>query len=318
MAKYTPSTLSKETIKEILTSNLTYFEIADTYDISKDSARQIFRSNPEYSYVNSDAGGRRWSKEDEQYLIANYKEKGDFEVGKLLNRTPTAILKKRRNLKLDRHEFHIMENKPARYWSDEEVTFLVDNHSKLTFGDIATELDRPLKGIMLKAQRLGLLSSNRWSKKEDELLKKYYNSSLDQLAFLLDRSKKAIKHRARHLNIKLGSVDKTSIEVTIENILIEIGITYDYNIKLGKDFQFKADFVFGKSVIEVHGDYWHANPLTYTTLNSMQRYTVDKDAIKKEYFESLGYTVYIIWESEILDDIDKISKFVKRIVKENE
>ena len=138
------------------------------------------------------------------------------------------------------------------------------------------------------------------------------------MAFLLDRSKKAIKHRARYLNIKLGSESKTSIEVTIENILIDTGISYTYNTRLGNAFQFKADFVFGKTVIEVHGDYWHANPLTYTALSTMQQYAVEKDAVKKEYFESIGYTVHIIWESEILEDIDKINNFVKRIVKENE
>ena len=317
MVKYTPSTLSKEIIKEILTSNLTYFEIADKYDISKDSARQIFRSNPEYTYVNKDAGGRIWNKEDEQFILDNYKEKGDFEVGKILNRTVGSILRKRVQLGLRRKEFHIVENKPARYWSDKETAFLVDNNLKLTFDAIATKLNRPLKGIMLKALRLGLLSSNRWSKKEDELLKKYYNSSLDQLAFLLDRSKKAIKHRASHLNITLGSVIKTSIEITIENILLDAGIIYEYNIKLGKDFQFKADFVFGKTVIEVHGDYWHANPLTYTILNTMQQYAVEKDAVKKEYFESLGYTVHVIWECEILGDIDKIKKFINNLIEEN-
>ena len=170
---------------------------------------------------------------------------------------------------------------------------------------------------MLKSHKLGLTPSNRWSKKEDELLRKYHNSSSDQLAFLLDRSKKAIKHRAKYLNIKLGSESKTSIEVTIENILIESGVDYQYNIRLGTDFLFRADFVFGKTVIEVHGDYWHANPLTYVVLNPMQQYAVEKDAIKKEYFESIGYTVHIIWEYEILADIDKINKFIKRIVKEN-
>ena len=74
-------------------------------------------------------------------------------------------------------------------WTDEEMAFLVDNKEKLTFDAIASELNRPLKGVMLKAHRLGLIQSNHWSKKEDELLRKYYNSSLDQLAFLLDRSK---------------------------------------------------------------------------------------------------------------------------------
>ena len=317
MKKRTPAQLPKETTKEILTSNLTYFEISDKYNISWDSARQVFKNNPEYTYINKDAGGRKWSTEDEQFIIDNYKEKGDTAVGEILNRTVASVLRKRVQLGLRRKEFHIVENKPARYWTDAEISFLVDNKEKLTFDAIASELDKSLRGVMLKAHRLGLIQSNHWSKKEDELLRKYYNSSLDQLAFLLDRSKKAIKHRARHLNIKLGSESKTSIEVTIENILIDTGVSYTYNTRLGNAFQFKADFVFGKEVIEVHGDYWHANPLTYTVLNAMQQYAVEKDAIKKEYFESIGYTVHIIWESEILDDIDKINKFVKNIVKEN-
>ena len=318
MKKRTPKELSKETIQEILISKLTYIEISDKYNISRDSARQVFRSNPEYPYINKDAGGRGWTREDEQFIIDNYKDKGDFEVGKLLSRTVGSVLRKRVQLGLRRKDFRIIENKPARYWTDSEITFLVDNKEELTFDAIASELDRSLKGVMLKAHRLGLIQSNHWSKKEDEVLRKYYNSSLDQLAFLLDRSKKAIKHRARYLNIKLGSESKTSIEVTIENILLDAGVSYTYNTRIGSAFQFKADFVFGKTVIEVHGDYWHANPLTYTILNTMQEYAVEKDAVKKEYFESLGYTVHVIWECEILEDIDKIKKFINNLIEENE
>lgn len=60
-----------------------------------------------------------------------------------------------------------------------------------------------------------------------------------------------------------------------------------------------------KHIIEINGDYWHCNPKIYkpTDYNISIGMTAEEkwkyDETRKNYLESLGYTVTILWESEI-------------------
>lgn len=64
-----------------------------------------------------------------------------------------------------------------------------------------------------------------------------------------------------------------------------------------------------KLIIEINGDYIHANPKIYkpgdeiilpgNSYLAKEKWEYDK--IRKEYLESLGYTIFIIWESDNLD-----------------
>lgn len=303
--------LSKEEELEVIKSNLTYGELAKKYNVKKEHIRYIFKKHK----VKAINATRDWIEEEERYLKENYLVKSDFEIGQFLKRTAVSILKKRIKLELHRKDFHILYNLPERYWTNDEINFLIENIDKLTFDEIATKLNKSVKSIVVKASKLKLLSKDvKWSEREDDVLKNYSRYSCDQIAFILDRTKKAVVHRAAYLNIKLGKFHLTSIEQKIKNILDAYKVTYRFNIKLGPDFNFKADFVINKIVIEVHGNYWHGNPAVYEHPNEMQRTAIEKDRIKKEYFESLGYTVYEIWETEIEYDINKIKLFIKKIL----
>jgi very-short-patch-repair endonuclease len=65
-----------------------------------------------------------------------------------------------------------------------------------------------------------------------------------------------------------------------------------------------------KIIIEVNGDYIHANPLLYTaddiirlpgsTYTAQEKWDADKK--RTDWLESQGYTVYVIWESDDLDN----------------
>lgn len=62
-------------------------------------------------------------------------------------------------------------------------------------------------------------------------------------------------------------------------------------------------------VIEIYGDYWHANPTQHNPLDVFYRYEGrqtaqeiwDKDRERIEIFTNLGYNVEIVWESEVCD-----------------
>ncbi len=99
-------------------------------------------------------------------------------------------------------------------------------------------------------------------------------------------------------------------------------IVYDYlqnhNIECIPQYpmfnRFVVDFFVpsSKIVIEVLGDYWHANPLKYKDdeLTEKQLKTREKDKIKMDYLTNEGYKVYMIWENDIYKRLDKTMAFI--------
>ena len=78
-------------------------------------------------------------------------------------------------------------------------------------------------------------------------------------------------------------------------------------------------------IIEVNGDFWHANPIKYKsddllpfpvpTGTKMAEEVWKKDARKNDYATKKGYNVIIIWESEMksLSDEDLTGLLLERI-----
>ena len=95
---------------------------------------------------------------------------------------------------------------------------------------------------------------------------------------------------------------KTKIEKTVENKLNELEIPNKYSKILHRKCQY--DFLVGEDILlEVHGDYWHANPEIYgegkKPLNATQKYKIKRDKFKKEFAIKYGYKIFYIWETEI-------------------
>jgi hypothetical protein len=211
-----------------------------------------------------------------------------------LGRSANSVLKKRVKLGLTRKGSHLIDNTPDSHWADEEINFLIENHTKLTYSEISNVLHRTIRAVMIKSSRLGIIGEgSKWSPREDELLYRYSSRSLAELAYLLNRSVRAIKHRISFLGID-KKVSSTGLELKIEDLIKNLNVGYKTQVILGPDFNFRADFVVDKIVIEAHGDYWHGNPIRYPCPNEMQKLAIEKDQLKKSYFEELGFTVYEI------------------------
>jgi len=95
---------------------------------------------------------------------------------------------------------------------------------------------------------------------------------------------------------------KTGIEAVTEVELQRRKIPHKYNKILHRKYQY--DFLIGdKFLLEVHGDYWHANPEIYgpgkRSLNDRQIFKVEQDKSKKVFAEKYGYKIFYIWETEI-------------------
>lgn len=109
-------------------------------------------------------------------------------------------------------------------------------------------------------------------------------------------------------------------EKRIRHCLTELDINFKANKHL---WHYNFDMVFNKIIIEVQGDMWHANPLTYKENDLiMGRMLVksiwDKDAKKKKKAEEKGYKVIYIWEHEISKKPDsELIEMVKSKLLEN-
>jgi very-short-patch-repair endonuclease len=79
---------------------------------------------------------------------------------------------------------------------------------------------------------------------------------------------------------------------------------YENNIQIS---YYNVDFVdkTSRHIIEVYGDYWHCNPKIYDDnymhpyykMTAHQKRKLDEDRV--QYLESLGYSVTVVWESDL-------------------
>jgi hypothetical protein len=114
----------------------------------------------------------------------------------------------------------------------------------------------------------------------------------------------------------------TSIERIIKDTLNNLNVTNKYNKILHQQYQY--DFLINDNILlEVQGDYWHANPLIYDVennnptkkpLNERQKFKINQDKLKNEFAIKYGYKIFYIWETEINNKdfsvLDKIKDYI--------
>jgi G:T-mismatch repair DNA endonuclease (very short patch repair protein) len=147
----------------------------------------------------------------------------------------------------------------------------------------------------------------------DNVRLKISNTNKLKISKLSEDERRKMTEIARS-NVKYVS----SQEVRIQSILNLLNITYTAN---GFLFSYNFDFIFkNKKIIEVQGDFWHANPNKYKEndilLDGLSVKDVwDKDKRKKKLLELKGYEVYYLWENEINNMTDEeLIKKLKEIL----
>jgi len=94
-------------------------------------------------------------------------------------------------------------------------------------------------------------------------------------------------------------------EVLIAETLTKAGIKFKTQVRIGR---FLYDFQIGNILLEVQGDFWHANPKKYKPSDLLPRgpnlkvHASEiwiKDQRKREKGEAAGFVVKQLWESEI-------------------
>lgn len=113
-----------------------------------------------------------------------------------------------------------------------------------------------------------------------------------------------------------GNRSYSSIHRKVVDLCHDVGLDIDIEFKLQKDDSYRYysyDIIINgtKKLIEVYGDYWHANPLKYkprdlilkgSSREMTARYKWDFDKRKNQSANKNGYEVLIVWESDISDE----------------
>ena len=293
----------------------TYEDIATEFSLNKEQVRSIFRKH-KIKKKTKHFKIEDLSKESVEDIINNINNFSFSYFEKKYNTTEKVLrnLLRKHNITKVRVQTFQKENE----WSAEELKVLLENYEVYNNLELCKLLPkRTEKAIIKKAHALGLYRESPWSDSEVNLLKKLSHLPYDNLAFLLERSVKAIKHKYYSLELPLKR-DETTIECFVKNFLISSNVPFVFNTQLTKEFKYRPDFCITskKVIIEVQGDYWHSNPLFYDDEDCTLKQIAsrEKDAIKKEYYESLGYTVVYVWESEIKTDPKNVLQVLNNLL----
>jgi uracil-DNA glycosylase family 4 len=99
--------------------------------------------------------------------------------------------------------------------------------------------------------------------------------------------------------------ENTKPELKCRELLLSLDIK-DFEMHgliSNSSFGCRPDFVFRnrKYVLFIDGDYWHANPEFYSEHDKIQIHTVRVDQIQRGWLRKQGYSVYRLWENELID-----------------
>ena len=109
---------------------------------------------------------------------------------------------------------------------------------------------------------------------------------------------------------------ETVPEKMVRLILEELGIEFKQE-KYLKAKLFRADFLVGTNkVIEVNGDYYHANPEVYShkILTPLQVRNLKNDKIKMDFYKENGFDVLIVWERDLKFNLGKEKEKIKEFI----
>ena len=104
----------------------------------------------------------------------------------------------------------------------------------------------------------------------------------------------------------------------VNNILNEIGINYVRE----KSFEYYAvdNYLLDYNlIIEVQGDFWHANPLKFTSnLTEIQYNRISRDKSKHSYFKNqYNIDILYLWETDLLKHKEMCVELIKEYINSN-
>ncbi len=154
--------------------------------------------------------------------------------------------------------------------------------------------------------------------------KRASEESRRKMSIFQNRSETLKKNRERR-SLQIFPAKDTKPEKIIQSILNEYKITFKkhHRLKLN-NFYHQADIVIEPNhIIEIFGDYWHFNPKKYDgeLIQKRRKKEIkvkevwEEDELILNGMKKLGYKVLVVWESEIKEEIEKVTEKIIHFIK---
>jgi len=162
----------------------------------------------------------------------------------------------------------------------------------------------------------------------NNLKSKYGVENVFQIGYVKDKISKTMiakygteKFSNGRLARGISSISK--LNILFFNILDELGIEFEIELKLPQENNksyYAYDILIGNKIIEINGDYWHANPKIYssdfivlknTSNEKTANYIWEYDKRKINNAINRGYEVKVFWESDIKENKDNVILSIK-------
>lgn len=316
-------------IKEIEVTKEQHNFIVDNYDTFTDNEISELIDLPRYkvcSYRLSLGNKKRdnyseWTKEEEDFLIDNYKDMAYEDIGKSINRSESAIIK--RAISLNLHKTNL--------WSESETEYLNKNYENLDIIDIMKHLNRNYNSIASKANTLGLQkrkSPRFYSKKELSGIKKMFlkGDTILSISEIFDRDRREIYKRLKDMNLyesnHFGKCQKYDGEIF--NSFEELDVykfikSCNVDIKRNKsNFYYKynryyiPDFIINKDIIVEYYGLYTGKKSNSKIINNYNIKTHKKNA----YYNSLkDYSFIAIYPEDLKNNFSGVFDKIKHLIK---
>lgn len=275
----------------------------------------------------------QWTKEEIDFLLKNKDVYSRNALSKILNHSPSNVIKKLKELGVEKKSFskvllkngNIIEgnSNSGNFLIDkqEDIDFIIKNINELSMKRICEHLKCSYHTVYRICERYNIDKQRSvhditgFSKQEIRILKENFDKmDFNELCKMLPRwSESSILRKCK--NLKLFKKKCTYPELVFESILKRLNIEFTTFVKVYYDSKhyYEIDFVVKNIAFEIQGDYWHCNPQVFsdkTKWTNVQRKMIQRDKEKKMFLESKGFVVVYIWENDLKKDIDFCIKTV--------
>jgi|GEM_PF-6868732 len=150
--------------------------------------------------ANSITQPRRWTKQDDEYLIQNYGSYTAKQLMKTLGFPLNTIYINVRKLGLNKKEQGL-----GKTWSKDDLKYLIDNYKTKPCSILANHFSVSEGTIYRKVRELGLRKFNPsiWTEKLNEILiKNYATCTIKELVAFFGVSELIVRQRAKKFELK--------------------------------------------------------------------------------------------------------------------
>ena len=212
--------------------------------------------------------------------------------------------------------------------------FFGKHHSKETIEDLKAKCSESSKKMWENSEyRKKVIEGATGLKRSEEFKETQRKNALKQFKDINQREIRSEKMKetwksgrivyTEHPSINRSKIEKefiSKLEEKIPNGLItESSIKYIDN---NSNRWLFPDIIYKNYIIEFNGDYWHANPKKFKADDLIDKKGItaqeqwEEDKRKKEIYESLGYKVIYVWESDFKENKEEILNKIFEKIKE--